>query len=102
MRVLGSAGKMEMEGVTGSALAGRESNGRRRREGQVVGSLRVAVLREKEQPKGKGWGRWRSTSEMEWEETVEPAGRGEAEREDLLKWGSGWRWRSQWLRENRL
>lgn len=56
MRVLGSAGKMEMEGVVGSALAGRESNGRRRREGQAVGSLRVAVLREKEQPKRKGWG----------------------------------------------
>jgi hypothetical protein len=28
--------------------------------------------------------------------------KGAAEREDLLKWGSGWRWRSQWLRENRL
>jgi len=31
---------------------------------------------EKEQPKGKGWGRWRSASEVEWEEIVEPAGRG--------------------------
>jgi len=28
--------------------------------------------------------------------------KGAAEREDLLKWGSGWRWRSLWLRENRL
>jgi hypothetical protein len=28
--------------------------------------------------------------------------KGAVEREDLLKWGSGWRWRSQWLRENRL
>jgi hypothetical protein len=35
---------MAMRGVVGFVLAERESNDRRRREGQVVGSLRVAGL----------------------------------------------------------
>nr|TKR98854.1 hypothetical protein D5086_0000198920 [Populus alba] len=38
----------------GSVLAESESNSRKRREGQTVWSLRVAGLREKEQPHGKG------------------------------------------------
>ena len=54
-----------MGGVVGSVLAERESNSRRRREGQTVWSLRVAGLREKEQPHGKGWGRWQLALEMD-------------------------------------
>ena len=51
---------------------------------------------EKEQPKGKGWGRWRSASEVEWEETVEPAERGRGLVRGTALFGlreksSGWR-----------